>query len=64
MAKSLKGYCSKDIKFANSRKAKLFVCDKMAGKTAEAVGGINGALGSRLKKAGFDSAAKLSCKVQ
>ncbi|KAK2171251.1 hypothetical protein NP493_1087g00016 [Ridgeia piscesae] len=67
MAKSRKGgkgACIADIKFANSRKSKLFICDKMAGKTVEVVGGINGVLGRRLKKAGFNSAAKLSCKVQ
>ncbi|KAK2171250.1 hypothetical protein NP493_1087g00025 [Ridgeia piscesae] len=36
---------------------------KLDGKSVRAVGGINGALGRRLKKAGFDTAAKLSCET-
>ena len=50
--------------FATSKKANRFICDKMAGKNVQAVGGINGALGKRLKKDGFGSAAELSCKVK
>ena len=59
-----KGACSKDIKFASSMKAKRFIKSRLDGKSVRAVGGINGALGKRLKKAGFDTAAKLSCEVK
>ncbi|KAK2157286.1 hypothetical protein NP493_1889g00019 [Ridgeia piscesae] len=45
-------------------KAQRFICNKMAGKNVRAVGGINGALGRRLEKAGFGCADKLSCKVK
>ena len=50
--------------FANTMKAQRFICNKMAGKNVRAVGGINGALGRRLEKAGFGCADKLSCKVK
>ena len=50
--------------FATSKKAQLFICKEMKGKNVQAVGGINGALGKRLKKDGFGSAAELSCKVK
>ncbi|KAK2157289.1 hypothetical protein NP493_1889g00012 [Ridgeia piscesae] len=59
-----KGACSKDIEFGSSKKAKLFICDKMKGKSVRAVGGINGVLGKRLKKAGVGTAAKLTCKMK
>ena len=59
-----KGACSKDIEFGSSMKAKRFICDKMAGKNVEAVGGINGVLGKRLACAGFESAEKLSCQMR
>ena len=76
MKKSRKGGCSKtkaksgkddydnNTYFATSMKAQRFICDKIKGKNVQAVGGINGALGCRLKKAGFGSASKLSCEVK
>ena len=62
--KAKKGACSKDIVFGSSRKAKQFIGAKMGRQTVEAVGGINGVLGSRLKKAGVGSAKKLTCKMR
>ena len=62
--KAKKGACSKDIVFGSSMKAKRFICDKMAGKNVEAVGGINGVLGKRLGCAGFESAEKLTCQMK
>jgi len=62
--KSGRGACGKDIEFASSRKAQQFIGAKMGRQTVEAVGGIDGALGCRLKQAGVGSAKKLSCKMQ
>ena len=60
-----KGACGKDTEYASSRKARQFIGAKMGRQTAlEAVGGIDGALGSRLKKAGVRSAKQLSAKMQ
>ena len=59
-----KGACGKDIEFASSRKARQFIGAKMGHQTVEAVGGIDGALGCRLKKAGVGSAKLLSSKMQ
>ena len=62
-AKAGKGACSKDIKFASSMKAKLFIKEQMKGKCVEAVGGINGILGRRLADSGVGTAKKLSGKM-
>lgn len=61
MAKSRNS--GRDIKFANSKKSMRFERARLGDKTVEAVGGINGALGKRLKRAGVDSAQKLSGKM-
>lgn len=54
---------NKDIIFAGSRKAKVFENAKLRGKTVEDVGGINGVLGRRLRKAGHRTATSLSCQL-
>ena len=59
-----KGACGKDIKFASSMKAKLFIKEQMKRKSVETVGGINGVLGCRLADSGIGTAKKLSGKVQ
>ena len=59
-----KGACGKDIKFGSSMKARQFIGAKMGRQTVEAVGGINGVLGSRLKTAGVGTAKKLTCKMR
>ena len=62
MGKSRKG--SSDIVFAGSKKAKLFNSEGIEDKSIEAVGGINGVLGARFKKAGVCTAKDLSCKMR
>ncbi|KAI0208777.1 hypothetical protein LSAT2_006573 [Lamellibrachia satsuma] len=62
MGKSRKG--SNDIVFAGSKKAKLFNSEGIEDKSIEAVGGINGVLGARFKKAGVCTAKDLSCKMR